>query len=327
MSDTEASSETSPRYTEQDWEEIRAAFMSSIMVETHLARLAENLGVEWPYESPEETPAKYLAHSYDELMMMKGFQKDPAQFDLLIDILKDTMSFDDPFGDMVEHVDSDKEDEAIKIMQKLRIPLDFPIKYCWFSPDTRMFCDAEEIETIENFIRFSQNMAENVVVGGDFRGLLNAIANQNVDGIAQHIPVRVGYNGVFLAEAIGHAVKALTDDEILSLAEKHGATITDEDNARRRKLMPPEVEKAEGLLRQRIEEVLAFFPEQKVELQEKIGEGISLERYFMVVNNPKREAIAVALIGDMVEGIAPKKQAGDKKKKKKKGFFAKLFGG
>lgn len=326
MSDMEASSSTSPRYSEQDWEEIRAAFMSSIMVDTHLINLAENLGVEWPYDAPEETPAKYLAHSYDELMMMKGFQKSPEQFDLLIDILKDTMSFDDPFGEMVEHVDSDKEDEAIKIMSKLHIPLDFPIKYCWFSEDTRMFCEAEEIENVENFIRFSQNMAENVVVGGDFRGLLNAIANQNVEGISRHIPIRVGYHGVYLAEAIGLAVKSLGRDEVLELALKYGAQLSDEEEQSRRKLMPPEIEKAEGLLRQKIEDVLNFFPEQKLELQEKIGEGISLERYFMVINDPKLEAISVALIGDMVEGIASKKDI-TKKKKKKKGFFARLFGG
>lgn len=324
----DSSSSTSPRYTEQDWEEIRAAFMSSIMVETHLARLAENLGVDWPYESADETPAKYLAHSYDELVAMKGFQESPEQLDILIDILKDTMSFDDPFGEMVENVDSDKEDEAIKILQKLRIPLDFPIRYCWFSEDTRMFCEAEEIETVEHFIRFSQNMAENVVVGGDFRGLLNAIANQNSDGISQHIPIRIGYNGVFLAESIGLAVKSLGQDELYELALKHGAQLSDEEEASRRKLMPPEIEKAEGLLRQKLEDVLSFFPEQKVELQEKIGEGISLERYFMVINNPKREAIAVALIGDMVDGIAPKADSTKKaKKKKKKGFFAKLFGG
>ena len=49
------------KYTDKDWDEVRSAFASSIMVNTALSSLAQNLdGPDWPVKGKDETPAKYV---------------------------------------------------------------------------------------------------------------------------------------------------------------------------------------------------------------------------------------------------------------------------
>ena len=77
-----------------------AAFASSIMVDTALNSLAQNLdGPEWPIKGKEETPAKYIDLTFDEvveLLQLKG--QSPERFDQLISLLRETLAFDSPFG-------------------------------------------------------------------------------------------------------------------------------------------------------------------------------------------------------------------------------------
>src|ERR1035437_736775 len=83
------------------WEKVRLAFKSSIMVNTALSSLAQNLdGPDWPVAGPGETPAKYLNLSFDDLIAMPELAGHPRRVELLIEILKETQAFDDPFGEM-----------------------------------------------------------------------------------------------------------------------------------------------------------------------------------------------------------------------------------
>ena len=64
-------SESANKYSAKDWDEIRSAFAASIMVNTPLSSLAQNLdGPDWPVRGKEETPAAYIDLSYDELIAM-----------------------------------------------------------------------------------------------------------------------------------------------------------------------------------------------------------------------------------------------------------------
>ena len=172
----------------QKWEEIRARFQESIMADTKLISLAQNVGTtDWPIKGADETPSKYLSLTHDELMMLPEIGPHPERIDLLVEILSETLAFDDPFGEMVEQVEAsyETEDNIRKTMAKLELPEDFPIALTSFTEETKKFCEAEELETLGQFARFSQHMAENIVVGGDFRSLLNALANVDESGIAQ----------------------------------------------------------------------------------------------------------------------------------------------
>src|SRR6185503_7450835 len=97
--------------TAKDWDEIRTAFATSLMVDTSLNSLAQNLdGPEWPIKGKDETPAKYIDLSFNEvveMLQLKG-QK-PERIDQLISLLKETLAFDSPFGEMVEQTQAASE--------------------------------------------------------------------------------------------------------------------------------------------------------------------------------------------------------------------------
>ena len=90
--------------TAKDWDAARSAFSTSIMVDTSLNVLAQNLdGPAWPIKSKDDTPAKYIDLGFEEvieLLQLKG--QGPDKIDQLIEILRETLAFDTPFGDMIE---------------------------------------------------------------------------------------------------------------------------------------------------------------------------------------------------------------------------------
>src|SRR3954462_9777162 len=124
--------------TLKDWDEVRSAFATSIMVDTSLNSLAQNLdGPEWPIKSKDDTPAKYIDHGFEEvleLLQLKG-QK-PELIDQLIAILKETLAFDNPFGDMVEQTQaaSERDNVLLKNLAKLGVPENFPVALTSLEP-------------------------------------------------------------------------------------------------------------------------------------------------------------------------------------------------
>ncbi len=200
-----------PKYTEKDWDEIRTAFASSIMVDTQISSLAQNLdGPVWPVKAKDETPAKYIDMSYDEaleLLALKGQSAD--KFDLLISILKETLAFDTPFGDMVEQTQAAavRDNPLLKNMSRIGIPENFPISLTALGSDTVEFCKLEHLKTLGEFAVFAQGMSQNVIIGGDFRKLLNALSNIDETTLVEILPFRKGSKGLHLVEALGQAVR------------------------------------------------------------------------------------------------------------------------
>ena len=80
--------------TAKDWDDVRSAFATTIMVDTSLNSLAQNLdGPEWPIKGKDETPAKYIDLAFEEvveLLQLKG-QK-PERIDQLVSLLKETLA-------------------------------------------------------------------------------------------------------------------------------------------------------------------------------------------------------------------------------------------
>ena len=80
-------------------------------------------------------------------------------------------------------------------------------------------------------------MAQNVIVGGDFRKLLNALSHVDEQAIAEVLPFRRGATGLHLIEALAlaaelakehwfdlTAARRVLDDTIRRLATTFGAT-------------------------------------------------------------------------------------------------------
>lgn len=316
------------KYTSTEWDDIRKKFRHSIMADTSLISLAQNLDTqEWPHNGADEKPAKYIEFDYSELMMMPEIAGKAEKADHLIGILKETLSFDDPFGDMVSQVEetASKENPILKTLSRLGISDKFPMMLTNFSEGTRIVCASEGIKTIGEFANLGQQMSTRVVLGGDFRSALNALTHGDEEGISQFLPYRKGATGLHLPEAIGLIPAALPRAEQLSLAKAYGAKLSNTDAAAAKPIGKDQIEKHEGMMRATVNAALDWFKDDKEALVKHLANGGTYERYFVVLNDPVREAIAVKLISGVVKNVAQTGVA-TATEEKKGGFFSKMFG-
>lgn len=272
-------------YTEEDWNQLRAHFMGSILVEIHLHKLAQNIGASWPSKRPDETPAKYLEYSFEELTEAPGLAGHPNRLQLLLDILKETASFDDPFQDMVDSTSSAAKPacNSDQLLQKLAIPPDFPIAFTALSSDTRALCHAEGAVTIGQCVALFQRMAQNVILGGEIRQLLNCLAHTDERGLAAFLPLRPGARGLHLAEAIGITIRNLPEHERIACLL---ATPTNKDS----------LCAAEERLVRELPALLEWFPDESAKLGEIALSGEeATDRYFHSLSDPSLEQAAARI--------------------------------
>ncbi|HVT74326.1 MAG TPA: hypothetical protein VHD61_14415 [Lacunisphaera sp.] len=315
------------KYTASEWDEIRKKFRHSIMADTSLVSLAQNLDTkEWPLPGEDEKPSKYIDFNYDELLMMPEIAGKAERADHLIGILKETLAFDDPFGDMVAQVEENaaKENPILKTLARLGIPDNFPLLLANFSDGTRTVCNSEGVKTIGEFANLGQQMSTKVVLGGDFRGALNALTHGDEQGIGQFLPYRKGHTGLHLAEAIGLVAAGLPRADQLALAKFLGAKLSTTDAAAAKGITKDQAEKLEAGMRPTVQAALDWFKDQQADLVKLLSDGGSLERYFVVLNDPAREAIAVRLTATALHGKV--KVAAVVSDDKKRGLFSRLFG-
>lgn len=316
------------RYSKEDWDEIRLSFATSLMVDTHLLSLSQNLEIEeWPLKGSNETPSKYIDFTWEELQELPGLADQPERVDLLVHILRETQAFDDPFGDMVATVDAHASvDRTLeKNIIRLKISPDFPMRLSGLSADTQAFCKNEDIRTLKDFGHFAQNMAQNIVIGGDFRALLNALTTEDQQTLKKYIPFRPGSLGLHLPECVGMLLNQLSDVERSSLLKKFGYSLTRAEESAAR-LTKEQLIQLEDILQTKAKEICDYFPEQYKQLWRDVKGGKTLERIFMVVDDPAKETICVQVMSryireNVVADDAPQTESG-----KKGGFFSRWFG-
>lgn len=321
------------KYTASDWDEVRKKFRNSIMTETSLVSLAQNLDMkEWPINDPEEKPAKYIDFTWDELLMLPEIAGKTDRAEHLVSILKETSAFDDPFGDMVAQVEesASKENPILKTLARLGIPESFPLQFANLSEGTRAVCLSEGIKTIGEFANLGQQMSTRVVLGGDFRNALNAMTHGDEEGIGHFLPYRKGTTGLHLAEAVGLIAATIPRADQLALGQYFGAKLAAGDVVVTvRTLTKEQAEKLESSLRPNVLAVFEWFKDDKAALLRSLADSLTLERYFVVLNDAAREAIAVRLAGAVLQPeLAGRKgaAAGPAPEQKKKGLFGRLFG-
>lgn len=273
------------KFTIRDWDETRAAFATSIMVNTALSSLAQNLdGPDWPLKGKDETPAKYIDLTYEEVIEYLALKGQPVErIDQLIGILKDTLAFDAPFGDMVTQAEATekKDNQMLRNLARLEIPESFPIAMTALGKETLDFCRLEKLNTLGEFAIFAQGMAQNVIVGGDFRKLLNALSHVDEQVLAEFLPFRCGAKGLHLIEAVGLAAAS---------ADPAG----------------------------KVAAAIEYFPKEFAALKADVATGGALSRHLMVLANPDREAKAAELLkGHLKPAPVPEERKG--------GFFSRLF--
>jgi hypothetical protein len=275
--------------TAKDWDDVRSAFATSIMVDTAINSLAQNLdGPEWPIKSKDETPAKYIDLSFDEAVELLQLKGQPAdRIDQLIAILRETLAFDSPFGEMVEQtqVAAERDNPLLKNLAKLSIPENFPIALTSLEASTLEFCKLEKLSTLGEFAVFAQGMSQNVIVGGDFRRLLNALSHVDEAALAEVLPFRRGQKGLHLAEALAQAVRSADPVGHAELAT-------------------------------------TWFRAELETIEKAIAAGGSASRYFVVLNDPELEKRAAELLRPHLRLRAVEETAPEPAAKKKSGFFS-----
>jgi len=317
------------KFNSTEWDEIRKKFRHSIMADTSLVSLAQNLDTkEWPHTADDEKPSKYIEFAYEELLMLPEIAGSADRADHLIGILKETLAFDDPFGDMVAEVEKTaaKDNPILKTLSRLNIPATYPMMLANFSEGTRGVCASEGVKTIGEFANLGQQMSTRVVLGGDFRNALNALTHGDEEGIGQFLPFRKGSTGLHLPEAIGLISAGLPRPEQLGLAKAYGARLSPADSAAARSLSKDQVEKLESGLRVTLNAALEWFKDQKPALVKHLEDGGTYERYFVVINDPAREAIAVKLTASVLKVSAKAAAASPTAEPKKGGIFGRFFG-
>jgi hypothetical protein len=276
-------------YTEKDWDDVRTSFASSIMVDTQISSLAQNLdGPVWPVKSKDETPSRYIDLSYGEaleLLALKGQSAD--KLDLLISIMKETLAFDSPFGDMVDQTEaaSVRDNPLLKNMARINVDENFPISLTALSADTVEFCKLENLKTLGEFAVFAQGMSQNVIIGGDFRKLLNALSNLDEVTLTEILPFRKGTKGLHLVEALGQATR----------------------------LSNP-IPKAK--------EASVWFEDDFTELKKDFLDGTGVARQLGVLNNVALEKKVADLVRQLIK---PGSGGSSEAEKGKSGFFKRFF--
>ncbi|MEO7599104.1 MAG: hypothetical protein ABIV50_09255 [Opitutus sp.] len=200
-----------PSVAAKEWDEVRTAFGSSIMVDTALSSLAQNLdGLDWPFSGADERASTYLDFTYAELSAEFEGRGKPRGAELLVQILRETLSFDQPFGEMVKQteISSQRENPMLKTLSRLQIPENYPISLTGLDVSTRELCELESVKTIGEFAVFAQNVSKNIIVEGTFRELLNALAHVDEKALARYLPLHAGDTGVHLLEAFVIAANA-----------------------------------------------------------------------------------------------------------------------
>jgi len=313
MSDTDLE-----KYSSEEWDFLRKRFYNNILNETEIGKLGQNVGISWPFKGKDETPAKYIDYSLDELKEVPGFVGKMSRVKLLMNILRETLAFDDPFGDMVATVESGTEEDFTfeRILEKLAIPTDYPAEFLHFSKDTEGLLRNEEVETLIGCIHFGQKLAESVVVGGDLRTFLNSLAHKDEKNLAQHMPYRRGNRGLHLPEAIGLICENLAPATKLHLLKAGGVTL---DETERRKLEHASELDVQAEIKaalERLDKLLGWFKPDASDLEQSFATGGSPDRYFIPINDARRERMAVELtklrFGQQDQGKA--------------GFLGRLFG-
>lgn len=295
-------------HTAKTWDAVRTAFSSSILVDTPLTSLAQNLeGVDWPLRGREETPAAYIDLTFEEMrerLALRG--QSPHVGDQLIDLLKQTLAFDDPFGEMLStHGGPGEENPLVKNLSKLGIPAAFPVSLTTLSSDTLLLCRLEGVGTLGEFALLAQRLAGAVIVGGDFRALLNALSSVDEKTIARFLPFRPGTAGLHYVEGLGQAVCSQPVEIQAALARQAGEKLTPALHDLACTVSSAQLAAARADLLRMEAELRPFCTEERDALRRRIEAGADPRGLFSILGDPLIEAVAAGLVAPDFKTVNP----------------------
>ena len=293
----EMSSQTTDIYNSDAWERLRERFAGSEMRDMELSILGQNAGKSWPFKGSDETPAKYLEFDFEDLGSVPGLIGKKRRVQILMDILTETLAFDDPFADMADKVEADGEHDVTyeRVMVRFEIPEEYPARFMAFDAEGRALIKEQGCETLGEVVRFIADLPYDSTSAADLKSFLNLLGHKDELGIGRYIPYRRGKFGLHLAEAIGLIAANVPENLQLELLSQTGLELKPEEAAQ---LEASSTLTLEGQLKTALEQLDAiseWFADEAAGLQQLIEGGGSYERYFITINNSRTERIALAL--------------------------------
>ena len=298
MNTTTMTSEQKVPFTSEEWDKLRFLYQDSVMARTNLGKLAQNIGTKWPIRGKNEIPGKYTSHTLESLLEMSEFYGKENRLPLLYSILMETQALDDPFSDMVDHLDkvANQENNADTALKKLEIPLDFPIELANFTRETLSLCRSEGIVTISQFGEFARKSANSVVISGDYKLMLNALTQLDKAALKVFLPIREDEDGIFLAEAIGHMARRMSDRDAASLLEAYEIPTTRASWQNASHLAKQDFQMFAGELKHALKKRLDLMPEQAQQLRHAVESGEAARvRFFVSLKDADLESLAIAI--------------------------------
>lgn len=313
------------------WDKTRKAFGSSLMLELKLDSLAQNLELDgWPVDGDEETPAKYIEFTLEELAVMSEFHGKPARIDLLHKILSENLSQDEEFEDMVIPINQnlDKTDVLLQVLRKRDIPLDYPFALLVLPKNVRETAPTEQVKTLGQFVQFYQRISEKGVVLGEIKAILQAISAGDEPRLATWMPFRPGASGFHLIEAIALIVKSLDQDTLKSLLKKYGKKLDPADDYMLKSSWQDNARKGEEAIRTGTENLAQWFKKDLVEVQQIVsgGQSMDLDRYLLPLGDSDLELIVAHAIIQFTQKnkVSAPVEVASTEEDAPAGFFAKI---
>lgn len=251
----------------------------------------------WPFKGSDETPAKYIEFDFEDLQTVPGLIGKKSRIKNLMDILRETLAFDDPFGDMADKVETDGEhdDTYEKVLDRYGIPHDYPAKFIAFDAEGRSMVRDENFTTLIDVVRYGQTLHYETEGADDLKALMNSLAHREELGIARFLPYRRGSAGLHLAEAIGQIARTVDVSLQIELRSQIGDELKDEEKQKLERTSSMTLESRLKHALERIDAVADWFEAEANELQALIEGGGSYERYFITLNDRYIERVALAL--------------------------------
>lgn len=299
------------------WARATFRFVGSPMANVSIDSLAQNLNIDgWPVQGERSTPNHYLNYTYDQARSLPEFALKHELIELLIEILEETLAFDQPMEDIAEKPAA--ANPVIENLLKLGVPLNFPMPLAALTPDAREFCKAEQLDTIEEFIRFGEHMSASTVVTGDLRALLNALSRKDEDVVAVYLPFRKGDKGLHLLEGIALCLRAYDAPVHMALAGREEADVASQQ--------------AIETICSQASAYVEYFQAEVKEIQKNLDGGMPLVRLVAVLKDPVIEEGIVRLLRPyfqektVVVPAATVPRMDHNKVTPKIGFFKRMFG-
>lgn len=307
-----------PRLSPADWDKLRREFHHSLLADTSLSALADNIdGCRWPVKGPAETPSPYIALDHAAaIARLQAVGQPPSALDKLAEILRATLAFDESFGEMV-HVAGKAEaghDPVPRNLERLGIPADFPVELCNLKPGTLEFCQREHIAVLSDFLSFSRGASRSVIIGGEFRDLLNAVTHIDETVVARYLPFRPKDSGLHLLEAVAHLARDL-------------------EPARRDQLVAGRADALPSATRARLDRLARHFDNQLRELRAAHAAGTPVTRLVAALDDIALEPVVAALLSPLLAPVvapaaapAPAEPAAPAPRASRPGLLRRMFG-